>query len=140
MAELRYRRATPADAAYLADMNRLLIQDEGHRNPMSPAELTQRMRGWFADEYEAILFRVDQEVVAYALYRREVDHIYLRQFFVHRRHRRQGIGRRAIELLKSEIWPGNRPIRVEVLVHNEPAREFWQAVGFAAYSIVLEME
>lgn len=140
MAELRYRRATPADAAYLADMNRLLIQAEGHRNPMNPAELTQRMRNWLADEYEAILFRVDQEVVAYALYRREADHIYLRQFFVHRRHRRQGIGRRAIELLKSEIWPATRPIRVEVLVHNEPAREFWQAVGFAAYSIVLEME
>jgi predicted acetyltransferase len=140
MADLGYRRATLADAPYLAELNWQLIRDEGHRNPMTPAELRQRMRGWLEDEYEAVLFKMGQEVVAYALYRREDDHIYLRQFFVHRHYRRQGLGRRAIELLKSEIWPATRPIRVEVLVANQPAREFWQAVGFAAYSLVLEME
>jgi predicted acetyltransferase len=140
VANLGYRRATLADAVHLAELNWQLIRDEGHRNPMTLAELTQRMRGWLKDEYEAVLFNMGKEVVAYALYHRADDHIYLRQFFVHRHYRRQGIGRQAIELLKSEIWPATRPIRVEVLVDNEPAREFWQAVGFTAYSIVLETE
>jgi len=121
MVDLFYRRATLADAPYLA-------------------ELARRMHRWLEDEYEAVLFKADEVVVAYALYRPEGDHIYLRQLFVHRHYRRQGIGRRAMELLRSEIWPANRRIRVEVLVDNEPAKKFWQAVGFAEYSIMLEME
>jgi len=35
--DLRYRAATPQDAAVLARMNAQLIRDEGHRNPMSIA-------------------------------------------------------------------------------------------------------
>jgi GNAT superfamily N-acetyltransferase len=137
---IRYRRATLADVPHLAELNRQLIQDEGHRNPMTPAELARRMHRWLEGEYEALLFKADEVVVAYALYRPEGDYIYLRQFFVHRHYRRQGIGRRAIELLRSEIWPANRPIRVEVLAHNKPAGKFWRAVGFAEYAITLEME
>ncbi len=140
MVALDFRRATLADVPFLAELNRQLIQDEGHRNPMTPAQLVQRLSQWLDADYEAVLFKLNEEVVAYALYRTEVDQIYLRQFFVHRRYRRKGIGQRAMELLKSEIWPATRPIRVEVLVDNEPARKFWRAVGFAAYSIMLETE
>ncbi len=140
MVTLDFRRATLADVPFLAELNRQLIQDEGHRNPMTPAQLVQRLSQWLDADYEAVLFKLNEEVVAYALYRTEVDQIYLRQFFVHRRYRRKGIGQRAMELLKSEIWPATRPIRVEVLVDNEPARKFWRAVGFAAYSIMLETE
>ena len=38
--------ATEADLPLLAEMNRRLIEDEGSENPMTVAELQQRMRAW----------------------------------------------------------------------------------------------
>ena len=63
------------------------------------------MHGWLSGgEYRAVLFERDSQPVAYALYRADADaSIYLRQFFVAREHRRQGIGVAAIELLVGEI-------------------------------------
>lgn len=137
---MNYRRATQADVPLLARLNRQLIQDEGHRNRMSLAELEQRMSRWLDEEYEAVLFELDDTVLVYALYRLEPDYIYLRQFFVSRDHRRKGIGRRAIRMLQSEVWPGDARIRVEVLVGNDVARNFWKTVGFAEYAIIMETE
>lgn len=39
-----------------SDCRAQLIQDEGHRNRMTVAELEQRMRGWIAGEYRAVIF------------------------------------------------------------------------------------
>jgi len=79
---MTFRRATLSDCARLAELNHQLIRDEGHRNPMTVSELEQRMNGWLAGEYTAVLFENDGEVVAYALYREEPEEIYLRQLFV----------------------------------------------------------
>ena len=49
----------------LAALNHQLIRDEGHRNPMTEAQLARRMRGWLArGEYRAELFEEHGEVVA----------------------------------------------------------------------------
>ena len=40
------RVATVADLAALAEMNRQLIQDEGHPNPMTLPEFADRLRQW----------------------------------------------------------------------------------------------
>ena len=77
---LSSRHALPSDADLLGLLNHQLIQDEGHRNPMTVPELQERMRGWLAAEYAAVLFENETEVVAYALYREEPELIYLRQF------------------------------------------------------------
>ena len=69
---------------------------------MTVLELEQRMREWLAGEYMAVLFEERGEVLAYALYREQPAEIYLRQLFVTRGRRRQGIGRRAIQLLRSK--------------------------------------
>jgi len=90
-------------------------------------------------EYQAVLFERKGVPVAYALYREEPDMIYLRQFFVDRQHRRSGVGRQAIQLLQTDVWPPAQRIRVEVLVDNRRAYDFWKAVGFADYAITLEM-
>ncbi|HYA79031.1 MAG TPA: GNAT family N-acetyltransferase, partial [Candidatus Nitrosopolaris sp.] len=124
---MTFRRATLNDCALLAELNHQLIRDEGHRNPMTVLELEQRMRGWLASEYAAVLFEVGGEVVAYALYREQPAEIYLRQLFVVRNRRRQGIGRQAMETLRSKIWPKNKRLTVEVLVHNVAAIAFWRA-------------
>ena len=53
---MEYRFATTADAPVLAEMNRQLTREEGHRNPMPLPELVARMAGWLAGEYRAVLF------------------------------------------------------------------------------------
>ncbi len=136
---LACRPAEAADIPLLGQLNFQLIRDEGHRNPMTESQLQDRMRGWLdSGEYRAVLFEADGTVVAYALYKPEDDYIYLRQFFVCRQFRRQGIGRQAMEMLRTKIWPVNTRLRVEVLANNHPARKFWESVGFLPHSITLE--
>src|SRR5438034_11806409 len=114
---MTFRRAVLNDCALLAELNHQLIRDEGHRNRMTVPALEQRMRGWLASEYAAVTFVDGKEVVAYALYREQAEEIYLRQLFVVRNRRRQGIGRQAVEILRSKIWPANKRLTVEVLVY-----------------------
>src|SRR5476651_146114 len=105
---MTFRRATLDDCALLAELNHQLIRDEGHRNKMTVSELEQRMSGWLASEYAAVIFESDGEIVAHALYREQPEEIYLRQLFAVRNRRRQGIGRQAFEVLRSKIWPTNK--------------------------------
>jgi len=56
-------------------------------------------------DYRAIIYEDGSEVLAYALFREEAEEIYLRQLFVVRHRRSQGIGRQAVEILRSQIWP-----------------------------------
>src|SRR6267142_195833 len=100
---MTFRRATTDDCPFLAELNHELIQDEGHRNRMTVPELEQRMKSWLSAEYHAVLFEEGNEIVAYALFRERSDEIYLRQLFVIRQRRRQGLGRRAVEILRSEV-------------------------------------
>jgi len=139
MEPMNYRRAATADAPVLADMNRLLIRDSGHRNPMTLAELEARMTGWLGGEYEAVLFEDAGGAVGYALFRRNPEHIYLRQFFVRAADRRRGIGRAAFEWLRENAWV-HRRVRVEVLVGNAAGVAFWRAVGFRDYCLTLELD
>src|SRR5882757_9336719 len=111
---MTYQRATTNDCPLLGELNHQLIQDEGHKNPMTVLELEQRLRGWLAGEYAAVLFEESAEVVAYALYREQPDEIYLRQLFVVRHHRRKGLGKQAMHLLRSEIWCKTKRLTVEV--------------------------
>jgi predicted acetyltransferase len=136
---MTFRHATLNDCALLAELNLRLIRDEGHRNPMTVPELEQRMRGWLASEYAAVFFEDGGEVVAYALYRDQPEEIYLRQLFVVLDRRRKGIGREVVKILRSKIWPTNRRLTVEVLVHNTAAIAFWRAVGYRDYCLTLEI-
>lgn len=136
---LTFRRATVDDCARLAELHQQLIRGEGHRNPMTIAELEQRMSGWLASEYVAMIFEEEGEAVAYALYREESKEIYLRQLFVVRNRRRQGIGRQAVEILRSQIWPKQKRLTVEVLVQNPAAVAFWRAMGYRDCSLTLEI-
>jgi GNAT superfamily N-acetyltransferase len=133
------RRATIADCPMLAELNYQLIRDEGHRNAMTVSDLRQRLRAWLSGEYVGIIFEDGGNVVAYALYREDVTEVYLRQIFVVRQRRRQGIGRRAFETLRMDIWPKDKRLTVEVLVRNEAAVAFWRAMGYQDYSLMLEI-
>lgn len=106
---------------------------------MTVPELEQRMKGWLASEYVAVIFEEREEVVAYALYREEPEELHLRQLFVVRNRRREGIGRAAIEIFRAQIWPKNKRLTVSVLVQNTTAVAFWRAVGYQDYSLTLEI-
>ena len=106
---------------------------------MTVLELEQRMKDWLVGEYTAVLFEQHGEALAYALYREQPDEIYLRQLFVVRDRRRQGIGRRSLQLLREQFWPANKRLTVDVLVHNTAAVAFWRAAGYQDYSLSLEI-
>jgi len=134
-----FRIANSEDVELLGDWNQQLIQDEGHRNPMTISQLRERMREWIRDEYKAAIFSVDGEQVAYALYKETASDIYLRQFFVRRDNRGQGVGRNAFLLLRASIWPQDKRLTVDVLAGNMPAIKFWQSLGFKDYCLTLEI-
>ena len=136
--------ATIADARDLAEMNRMLIDDEGSANPMSVDALEQRMYKWLeTGAYEAVLIYRNDEIVGYVLYREERDeydidqiNIYVRQFFVKRAYRRRGIGKAAFELVVRSQFPPNATIILEVLSTNLQGRAFWEHIGFEPYFTV----
>jgi predicted acetyltransferase len=136
---MTFRIATLNDCSRLAELNHQLIRDEGHRNPMTESELEQRMRDWISSEYQALIYEEGGEIIAYALFREQAEEIYLRQFFVVRHCRNQGIGRRAFEILRSDVWSTTKRLTVEVLVANERAVRFWRSVGYAEYALSLEI-
>lgn len=135
---MNYRIATVADAPLLAPMNHRLIRDEGHRNSMPVAELAQRMQAWLAGEYQAVLFEDDEGTAGYALFKREPDWIYLRQFFVQPERRQHGLGKAAMAWLLENVWKDAPRIRLDVLVGNSNGIEFWRSLGFADYCVTME--
>jgi hypothetical protein len=55
--DLQFIQAKPEDAQLLASLNKKLIEDEKHRNPMTVAELTGRMKAWLEGGYQATYLR-----------------------------------------------------------------------------------
>ena len=136
---MTYRIATDADCTLLGELNQQLIRDEGHRNPMSAEELRERIREWLKGQYRAAIFEQDKALIGYALFREELKEIYLRQLFICREHRRRGFGRKAMNLLKNEMWPKDKRLTVEVLLANQAAVRFWRAMGYKDYALTLEI-
>jgi GNAT superfamily N-acetyltransferase len=135
---LSWHDASESDIPLLAEWNHQLIRDEGHRNPMTVTQLSDRMREWLEGDYRAVVFS-DREPIAYALFKSEPSNIYLRQFFVHRDRRRAGVGTAAFQLLQKEIWRTGVRLTVDVLCRNEEATRFWRKVGYQDYCLTLEI-
>lgn len=147
---LSIRAATEEDIQILARMNKQLIEDEGHRNPMSVPELTQRMRGWLDSGWNADIFmqsdtQANESIIGYALYQHRKDEffpdqsvVYLRQFLIERERRDQGFGRRALQELLRGRFPSRCTIIVDVLTTNERGMGFWRQMGFQPYSMTLK--
>ena len=136
---MTWRLATKRDCRLLAELNYQLIIDEGHRNEMSISELEGRLKDWLDEAYQAVLFEVEGEVAAYALYRTQPGEIYLRHFFVVRHRRRQGMGKQAMAILRGHIWPKMMRLTVSVLTHNEAGLKFWRAMGYQDYCLTMEI-
>lgn len=140
---MNYRKATLDDVPLLAKLNRMLTEDEDHRNQhKSEVWFEERMEKFLKGDYEAVLFEIEGDVAAYALYRNHPEHedtVYLRQIFVCRNYRKQGIGRKSMEILLKEILPPKTRMTLDVLTHNETAIAFYKSIGFKEYSIEMEI-
>ncbi len=138
--------ATLQDIPTLAHMNKHLIEDEGGNNPMTLAQLETRLKNWLNSEWRGVLFLAENKPVGYTIYRlqhQEFDSretVYIRHYFIEREYRRLGYGREGLEKLKSEIFPKNVAIYLEVLTHNARGRAFWQSLGFSEYSVTMRLE
>ena len=135
---VEFKKAELKDVKILGAMNKRLIDDEGHSNPMNIYELTERMRNFIVNEYEAYLIVKENEISGYCLFRDDKEYIYIRQLYVERNNRKMGLGKSCIQWLKSNLWI-NRKIRMDVLSKNTNGIEFWRKIGFKDYCITMEM-
>lgn len=135
---MNYRTAGLSDVPLLAQMNQHLREDEQSRWSLTVPELERRMRDLLESGCTAIIFEIGGVPVAYALYREVEGGIHLRQFFVSRDVRRQGVGRQAFDILLKRVWRSDARITLDVLVHNQRASDFWKALGFSEYAVRLE--
>jgi len=62
-------KAKADDVGKLAELNKLLIEDERHSNPMNIDQLADRMTGWLENEYICYLAEDAEKIFAYCLYR-----------------------------------------------------------------------
>lgn len=140
--KINIRNADTNDISCLAQMNLYLIQDEGSRNPMNIAELEQRMAGWLEGGWEAKLFYSSKsaDALGYAVFQIRTDEyfpaeklVYLRQFFIARERRHQGIGKQALGKLIAQCFPPDAKVVIDVLECNPNGRKFWESVGFVPY-------
>jgi predicted acetyltransferase len=136
--KINFQKADNEDVYLLGQMNKELIEDERHSNPMTIGELTERMRDFLNSVYTAYFIMVDDTISGYCLFRDDKGYIYIRQLFVKRNKRRIGLGRACVKWLKSNYWNG-RKVRIEVLCHNESGIKFWRSIGFNDYCIVMEL-
>ena len=106
---------------------------------MTLPELEERMREWLSGDFNGVIFEDEGNVVAYGLYREQPDMVYLQHFFVVRHRRRERIGRSAIEILRSQVWPKDRKLLLDVLIANESGLAFWRSVGYEVFALSLEI-
>lgn len=157
------RPASRVDLPHLAQMNQRLIQDEGSRNPMNVAQLEARLHGWLdsgawtvdvietedgrgtTEEEELRTTPHALRIIGYAVYQQRADDydpsqpvVYVRQFYIERERRGQGLGRRAFAQLAEERFPPGATLVLEVLATNPRGRRFWESLGFHEYCTTLK--
>jgi GNAT superfamily N-acetyltransferase len=138
--------AADADLPLLARMNRHLADDEGSRNRMSADALAERMRGWLHGDWHIDVITEGDATLGYTVYQIRPDEyeperaiVYVRQFFIERERRGQGLGRHAFMLLMQTRFPQECTIALDVLAANPDGARFWASLGFQPYCTTLHL-
>jgi GNAT superfamily N-acetyltransferase len=139
---LIWRPATADEVPLLAAMNAELSRDEGATPVGSLADYEERLHTWLeTGRYRAALARRGDQTIAYVVWRDDPDYadVFVRQFFVVREHRGQGLGRRLFAQAVDEFWPG-RLLRLDVYDSNPRGGAFWESLGFVPFSRLMRRE
>lgn len=131
-------KCTMEDVPKLALLNKQLIDDEKSDNPMTIKELEERMRNFLNTDYEAYFFVLGDTIIGYALVKNVCTPLYLRQFLIDRKYRKQHYGTEAFNTLIDYLDVSN--IDIEVLARNEIGKCFWESCGFKEISRYMRFE
>ena len=112
--------------------------NEKSDNPMNIKELEERMTGFLNTDYEAYFFIVNDEIIGYGLVKNICTPLYLRQFLIDRKYRKQHYGTEAFQSLLEYLKVDT--IDIEVLTRNEPGNRFWENCGFKEISRYMRFE
>ena len=99
---------------------------------MDMEELKSRMETFLRTDYNAYFFLEENEVVGYALVNVHTRPVYLRQFLIERKYRRNHLGSEAVKLLLKKLDVSE--MDTEVLSWNETGLKFWESCGFSERS------
>jgi ribosomal protein S18 acetylase RimI-like enzyme len=125
--------ASARDAREIAEMSRDLIE-QGLTWSWTPARVQHFISG---PESSVVVARLERRIAAFAImhFGDEVAHLNL--LAVAPEHRRQGLGRQLMGwLTTTAIEAGVFRINLELRTQNEPARIFYEQLGFEQLGIV----
>jgi ribosomal-protein-alanine N-acetyltransferase len=131
LANLGLARAT--DAREIAEMSRDLIE-QGLSWSWTPARVQHFIGG---PDSSVVVARRERHLAAFAIMHFGDDVAHLNLLAVSPAHRRQGLGRRLMGWLTSTaIEAGVFRINLELRTHNEPARVFYESLGFEKTGVI----
>ena len=135
--DLNVIHCTEKDLDILANLNKQLIEDEQSDNIMNIKQLRDRMEGFLRTDYNAYIFKSKNDIIGYALVNKMQSPLYLRQFFISRSQREQGVGTLAFRKLMQTLKTNE--IDIEVLCWNKAGKAFWESLGFKERSIYMRL-
>lgn len=139
MATLSYTRADENDVAVLARLTSALLDDQRIAVDLDQEELENRIRGYLADGYQAVLFTWGDRAVGFCLYRLNPKYANIRHFYVD-----ESVGKKlnasdAFSMLRNNELGEYASIRVDVPESAKERLQLWQSMGFRPRSIRLEL-
>lgn len=138
---MEWKICTPEDIPQLSELNGQLHEDEG-AVPMETADREARLSRWIGSDYTAVLFSIQSQTLGYTLFRSTdpdsegLDQgVFIRQFFVIRDQRQQGIGRQMFHILREHVWKNGCGILLDTEYENSRAQAFWRSLGFSEHHV-----
>jgi ribosomal-protein-alanine N-acetyltransferase len=125
--DYRLEPARVTDAARLATMSHELIE-----SGLRPAWGANRI-SWYVRNPESVVLtaRNDRTIAGFAIMRYADEAAHLNLLAVDPAHRRRGIARRLVTWLEeTALAAGTFIIALELRATNEPARDFYRALGY----------
>jgi GNAT superfamily N-acetyltransferase len=137
---LTLRAATHNDCRQLGQWNAALIKEAHLGDALNATQLESRMREWLASaQFRIHLFERENETVGYTCWGSHgAREVFIRQFYIVPKMRRQGIGRSALLLMQETIWPQQTRVSLRVDVAHRADLAFWHACGYADRAVTLE--
>lgn len=137
---IQIRRASHNDAHQLAQWSYALAQEEGIRTTLTARQHEAQLGEWIASA-QCVVHVIERghAAVGFVIWGSHGPReVFVREFFVARDARRQGIGRAAVSLMRSNVWPREARVSLRVLIGSAAYLSFWRACGFSDFSITLE--
>ena len=125
--------ARSSDALEIAEMSRDLIE-YGLAWSWTPARVLRSISG---RDSSVVVARRQPRIAALAIMHFGDESAHLNLLAVAADHRRQGLGRQLLEwLMATAVEAGIFRIDLELRAQNQPAREFYERMGFDALTVI----